>query len=383
MTTPDSAAIPVIMDVDTGIDDAFALLYAARSPRIDLLGVSCVDGNTTVDNVVSNTLTVLDAAGATDVPVARGAQRPLLADPCYADLFHGRDGLGDLGLSRSTRDPDPRHAVAFLRETILGSPRPVVLIATGPLTNLALLVRTHPEVRENLARIVVMAGAIGPGNATALAEFNAWHDPEAAAIVFGFDVPLTMYGLDVFRDVVLTLGQCEALERSAAPGAGLAARLARFDTSGAGASARAEDGDYAASGVVAGADADTDSGPSAGAGAGADRDSDAGAGLDADSAQATGNGFGATAAEPFVTCLGDYGAVAVAADPSHCTIEHRSVLVLTSAGVGRGQTVVDRRPPGTVAEGDAGLAGGRKIDVVTAIDAAHYADHWVRTLIQV
>lgn len=321
------AAIPVVMDVDTGIDDAFALLYAARSPHIDLLGVSCVDGNTDVDNVVSNTLTILDTAGATTVPVARGATRPLLADPCYADLVHGTDGLGDLGLTRSTRTPDPRHAVTFLRETILGSPRPVVLVATAPLTNIALLVRTYPEVRENLERVVVMSGAMGPGNATALAEFNAWHDPEAAAIVFGFDVPLTMYGLDVFLDLLLTHEQCETLERSADPAARLAARLARYDTSGDGA------------------------------------------------------GTKVTGATPFVTCLGDYGAVAVAADSAHCTIERRAALVLTGDGPGRGQTVVDRRPPGTVAEGDTGLAGGREIEVVTAIDARYYAEHWVSTLL--
>jgi pyrimidine-specific ribonucleoside hydrolase len=164
------------MDVDTGVDDAYALMFAARHPELDLLGVTCVDGNVDVDQVVANTITVLDAAGGHEVPVARGAERPLLSEPHYSHIVHGADGLGDLGISQSTRRPVAEHAVEFLRTTVAASPKPVVLVTSAPLTNIALLLRTYPRVVENLARIVTMGGSAGAGNATPTAEFNTWHD---------------------------------------------------------------------------------------------------------------------------------------------------------------------------------------------------------------
>src|SRR5699024_1519659 len=144
---------------------------------------------------------VLDTAGVGDVPVGRGAERPLLAERRDARMVHGADGLGDTALGASVRSVSSDGAVAMLRERILDSPVPVTLVGLGPLTNLALLLRTHPEVLSNLERLLFMGGSTGTGNATALAEFNVWHDPEAAAIVVGSDlpvtVPVTMYGLDV------------------------------------------------------------------------------------------------------------------------------------------------------------------------------------------
>ena len=122
------------MDVDTGVDDAYALMFAARHPNLDLLGVTCVDGNVDVDQVVSNTITVLDAAGGRDVPVARGAERPLLSEPHYSHVVHGQDGLGDLGIEQSARRPADVHAVEFLRAIIAASARPVVLVTSAPLT---------------------------------------------------------------------------------------------------------------------------------------------------------------------------------------------------------------------------------------------------------
>lgn len=314
--------VPVVMDVDTGIDDAFALLFAARHPVLDLLGVTCVDGNTSVDAVVRNTLTVLDAAGASHVPVAAGARRPLLAEPRYSPAVHGADGLADLGLRRSARTPRPEHAVEFLRDTILRSSRPVVLVATAPLTNLALLTRTYPDVAANIERIVVMAGSGGAGNATALAEFNVWHDPEAAAIVFGSGVPLTMYGLDVFYDLDLTRRHIAGLSESGTAAARFATRLA-----------------------------------------GGHLDSLASRGLPGDA-----------------TTLGDYGAVAVVAEPAGARTESFPVLVATAPGPGRGQTILDRRARPEFAEGDAILAGGRVIDVVTSIDADRYRSLWLEVV---
>ncbi|MYR00678.1 MSMEG_1061 family FMN-dependent PPOX-type flavoprotein [Streptomyces sp. SID6139] len=195
--------VPVIMDCDTGVDDALALLFAVRHPGIELRAVTCVAGNTDVDGVVRNTLTVLEQAGAPETPVARGAERPLLEPARPATHVHGTDGMGDLGLPAPARRPAEVDAVTLLRREILAAPRPVTLIPTAPLTNIALLLRTHPEVTRNIERIVFMGGAVEVGNATPVAEFNVWHDPEAAAVLLTAGVPITMYGLDVFRQVVV------------------------------------------------------------------------------------------------------------------------------------------------------------------------------------
>jgi pyrimidine-specific ribonucleoside hydrolase len=216
---------PVILDVDTGVDDALALLLAVRSLDLDVRAVTCVAGNADVDQVVRNTLVVLDAAGAGDVPVARGADRPLLEPPRHARQVHGADGMADLGLPDSRRRPRDESAVELLRATISRSAVPVTLVPLAPLTNIALLLRTHPEVADHIERIVFMGGSATIGNATAAAEFNIWHDPEAAAIVLGSDVPLTMYGLDVFYGVTIEEATATTLAASDEPGAKLAGHL--------------------------------------------------------------------------------------------------------------------------------------------------------------
>lgn len=210
-------AIPVILDVDTGVDDALALLFAAAHPELDLIGVSCVAGNASLERVVDNTLRVLALAGATDVPVAAGASRPLIEPTRDAGHVHGADGLAGVVLPPADRRAEPEHAVEFLRRTILAHPEPVTLVALAPQTNLALLLRLHPEVAANLARIVFMGGSAGVGNATALAEFNVWHDPEAASVVLGSGVPLFMYGLDVFNHVAVPRERAQALAASVEP----------------------------------------------------------------------------------------------------------------------------------------------------------------------
>lgn len=193
----------MILDVDTGIDDAFALALAARHPRVNLLGVTCVDGNAPLEDVVRNTRTVLEATGRPDVPVVAGAHRPLLAPPHYAPAVHGRDGFGDIDWPAATGTETEGHAVTWLAETILGSEQPVTLVTLAPLTNIAMLVRMAPEVGRNIERVVIMGGSASAGNVSALAEFNVHHDPEAAAIVFGSGLPITMYGLDVFTQVTV------------------------------------------------------------------------------------------------------------------------------------------------------------------------------------
>ena len=206
MTRP----LPVILDVDTGVDDACALLLAALHPQVDLRAVTCVGGNAGVDDVVRNTLTVLGIAGRAEVPVSRGAARPLLGPMSDARHVHGDDGMADLGWPFSDRPPDGRHAVELLRDLLTGAAKEgpagqITLVPLAPLTNVALLLRTYPEVAAGLREIVFMGGAAHLGNATASAEFNVWHDPEAAAIVLEsaaeLDIPVVMYGLDVFYDV--------------------------------------------------------------------------------------------------------------------------------------------------------------------------------------
>jgi pyrimidine-specific ribonucleoside hydrolase len=162
----------IILDVDTGVDDAFAVLFAAMHPAINLLGVTCVDGNTNVDQVIANTLKVLDAAGAGDIPVARGAVRPLLGKSEYAEYVHGADGMGDLGITPSHRKVDSRSAIELLRDLIEESKEPVTLVPIAPLTNIALFLRAFPETAKKLHRIVLMGGSASAGNATAAAEFN-------------------------------------------------------------------------------------------------------------------------------------------------------------------------------------------------------------------
>ncbi len=221
MTAPQ----PVILDVDTGVDDALALLLAVRHPALDVRAVTCTGGNAPLAQVVQNTLRVLDAAGAGPIAVAAGAHRPLLEAPQHAAAIHGADGLADLGLPPSARTPEPVHAVELLRRTLVESTEPVTVISLAPLTNVALLLRTHPEVRDRIARIVMMGGAVGTGNATAAAEFNVWHDPEAAAIVLGDGLEVLMYGLEPFYRVSVTHADVERLRAAADPAPRLAGAL--------------------------------------------------------------------------------------------------------------------------------------------------------------
>lgn len=229
-------ARPIVLDVDTGVDDACALLLAATHPALDLRAVTCVGGNAPVDDVVRNTLTVLEAAGRSDVPAARGADRPLLEHPTDARHVHGEDGMGDLGWPAPTVRTDPRHAVELLRDACIAAAdagEKVTLVPTAPLTNIALLLRTYPAAARGIGEIVFMGGAAQSGNATASAEFNVFHDPEAAAIALDaaadLAIPVTMYGLDVFYDPVVT--GAEAAELVAVGGrsaAELAGRLIQF-----------------------------------------------------------------------------------------------------------------------------------------------------------
>lgn len=215
----------VILDVDTGVDDALALLLATRSPQLNVLAVTCVGGNVPLDRVVTNTLNVLEAAGHPEVPVAIGATGPLREDLKHAQGFHGTDGLGGVDLPQATRRPEPEPAVDFLRRTLLEADRPVTLVPLAPMTNIAQLLESHPEVHDRIRRIVFMGGAIASGNASATAEFNVRQDPEAAGIVINSGISTVMYGLEVFGQVRIAREQADALLQTDRPAAQLAARI--------------------------------------------------------------------------------------------------------------------------------------------------------------
>lgn len=201
----------IIMDVDTGIDDAMAIMFAVKHPDIDVRAISCVSGNVGLDSVVENTLKILDVVNAPDIPVAGGAVRPLIEKPRSAAYVHGEDGLGNVNLPASSRQALPVHAIEMMRQVLTKSAEPLTVVALAPLTNLALLLRTYPECAVKIERILFMGGSASVGNATAVAEFNIWHDPEAAHVVINSGVPLTMYGLDVFNTVGVDAAQVQLL----------------------------------------------------------------------------------------------------------------------------------------------------------------------------
>jgi inosine-uridine nucleoside N-ribohydrolase len=203
----------IILDCDPGHDDAIALLLALGSPEVELVGVTTAAGNQTLEKTTANALRVLEFVGA-DVPVARGADRPLVRERFVADYVHGESGLDGPELPPAQGQPVAAHAVDFLAQNVAGT----TLVATGPLTNVALLLALHPDAKPD--RIVLMGGAIGEGNVTPAAEFNIWADPEAARRVFESGLDVTMVGLDVTHQALVTPAHNERLR-----GSGRAGRL--------------------------------------------------------------------------------------------------------------------------------------------------------------
>jgi pyrimidine-specific ribonucleoside hydrolase len=317
--------VPVVLDVDTGVDDACALLLAARHPALELRAVTCVAGNTEVDQVVTNTLTVLSTVEREDVPVARGADRPLLEPVRAARHAHGDDGMGDLGMAAPARDPDPRQAVELLRDVLLDAAQsrsPVTLLPLGPLTNIALLLRAFPEAAAGLREIVFMGGSGARGNVTAAAEFNVWHDPEAAAVVLDaaitLGVPVTMYGLDVFYRPRVSRDQALDLAVHGGPAARLGAALIGFQC----------------------------------------------------------ERFGAEDAT-----IGDAGAVCAVIEPDGLATARLPVRVELSGTWTRGQTVVDRRDWAGDLQHDPRGVPPATVDVALDVDAARYTALWLQTLL--
>jgi inosine-uridine nucleoside N-ribohydrolase len=188
----------IIIDCDPGHDDAIAILLALASPEVELVGITTTHGNQTLEKTTANALKVLELAGRTDIPVARGAEVPLLRELTVADHVHGESGLDGPALPEPSGQPVADDGVSFLADRLDPG---IVLVPTGPLTNVARLLADHPDVE--MARIVLMGGAIGLGNITPAAEFNIWADPEAAAAVFASGIDITMVGLDVTHEAIV------------------------------------------------------------------------------------------------------------------------------------------------------------------------------------
>jgi len=318
--------IPIVLDVDTGVDDACALLFAALHPALDLRAVSCVGGNAPVDDVVRNTLLTVEVAGRTDIPVARGAERPLLEPPFHARHVHGDDGMGDLGWPAPTLVPDPRHAIEMLRDVCrqaAADGRPVTLVPLGPLTNIALLLRTYPNVAQGISEIIFMGGAANVGNATASAEFNVFHDPEAAAIALDaaadLGVQVTMYGLDVFYEPVISREQ--AAELIAVGGRGPAELGGRL--------------------------------------------------MDFQGQRLQGE----------VASIGDAGAVCAVVDREALAVETLPLRVELAGSWSRGRTIVDRRDWGGAITHDPHGESPVRVDVALGVDGPRYARLWLDTLL--
>ena len=197
--------LPVILDVDTGIDDALALALAVRSPGVDLVAVTTVAGNVDVERATANTLAVLDWLGAAEVPVHRGASRPLVRPHRDATYLHATGGLGSAKLPPSGRTIAADRGPAAIIQLATARPGELTLVCVGPLTNLAIALNVEPQLPELLRDVVVMGGAFEvPGNVTPAAEFNVYVDPEAAVQVFAAPFPrLTVVGLDVSQQTAL------------------------------------------------------------------------------------------------------------------------------------------------------------------------------------
>ncbi|WP_375423450.1 nucleoside hydrolase [uncultured Friedmanniella sp.] len=310
----------IVLDVDTGTDDALAILYAVQHPDVAVAGISCVAGNASLEQVVANTHKVLDVAGAPLIPVAAGAVKPLIERAQQEDAFHGVDGLGGVVLPDTERTASPLTAVELLRQQILAADAKVTLVGLAPQTNIAMLLTMHPEVADHLERILFMGGSAGTGNITAVAEFNVWQDPEAATCVIESGIPVTMYGLDVFTRLTVPEHHAQRLASADHPAQRLAGELL----------------------LRRGARAD---------------------GL---------------SEQAYVGQIGDAGALVYLTHPELFTTASHPTRVNLS-GIGRGQTIVDRRAIAQDA-GELGRDPWRTIEVVLGLDVPAAAQAFLETI---
>ena len=202
---------PIVIDCDPGHDDAVAILLALGAQEVELLGVTTTFGNCAVADATRNAQRVLALAGRADVPVAVGAAGPIVGDAHLGNYVHGTSGLDGPVLPEPQRPPVDEPAVEFLARTLTSSPEPVTVVAIGPITNVALLLRDHPEVRSKVAEIIFMGGSTERGNHTPTAEFNTFADPEALDVVLRAGVPVRMVGLNLTHQALATRAVVERM----------------------------------------------------------------------------------------------------------------------------------------------------------------------------
>lgn len=204
----------IILDTDPGIDDALALFLALASPEVQLEAVTTVHGNVPVELTTRNALGLLEIAGRSDIPVARGSAQPLVRVPVDAKYVHGPTGLGTLTLPEPSASVVKPTAADLIIERVLAAPGELTLVAVGPLTNLALALRREPGIASQVREVVIMGGALRvPGNVTPAAEFNIYADPHAAQVVFKAGWPLRLVSLDATNTAVVTREQTRQLAR--------------------------------------------------------------------------------------------------------------------------------------------------------------------------
>ncbi|MDN5451334.1 MAG: pyrimidine-specific ribonucleoside hydrolase RihA [Enterobacterales bacterium] len=220
--------LPIILDCDPGHDDAIALILALASPELELKAVTTSAGNQTPEKTLRNALRILTLLQRSDIPVAGGAVKPLMRELIIADNVHGESGLDGPELPEPNFAPQQCNAVELIAKTLRESKEPMTIVATGPLTNIALLLTSHAELQPKIARIVIMGGAAGLGNWTPAAEFNIYVDPEAAEIVFQSGLPMVMAGLDVTHRAQIMSEDIERFRQLGNPVASVVADLLDF-----------------------------------------------------------------------------------------------------------------------------------------------------------
>lgn len=210
----EAAPRPVIIDTDPGTDDAMAILLALLSPEVDVRAFTAVGGNVPQAQALENALRLVSLAGRCDIPVARGAPRPLAQRLITAEFVHGKNGMGDIELPASRCTADKRFAPDLIIEMVRAMPGQLTLVPVGPLTNIALAVLKDPGIVPLVKEVVIMGGSITEGNVTAAAEANVYNDPEAAQVVFDAGWKVTMVGLDVTHRTNFGRSHLERLART-------------------------------------------------------------------------------------------------------------------------------------------------------------------------
>ena len=205
--------VRMILDCDPGHDDAVALLMAAKHPDLELLGVTVVAGNQTLEKTVNNACKVLQHLGLSHVPVYRGMGLPMVRTSLICPEIHGATGLDGPVFAPQTKFPEPMHAVEYLVRTLRAATEPITLVTTGPMTNVGMALRLAPDIIDKVERFVCMGGSMGLGNISPAAEFNILADAEAAHLVFTAGKPVVMLGLDVTRKVAVDVARIDRYEK--------------------------------------------------------------------------------------------------------------------------------------------------------------------------